>query len=309
MNIYHLRYFVTLAHMEHYTKAAEVLSLTQPSLSYAINTLEEELGVKLFEKSGRNVTLTKYGKKLLADAEEILARLDASVEELILAGQGNDTIEIAFLRVLGSNFVPRLMRRFLNANPDKKVRFQMTGNIPVSADIIDGLKNRKYEIAFCSKIKDETSVEFIPVCREELVVIVPKKHPLAEKDSVTLQELTNEKFISYAPKSGLDTIIRKLFMENVGMIPEISCTISEDQVAAGLVANGFGIAIVPHMPLLHSLPIKILNLKDTDYERNFYMCYLKDCYISPVSQAFIEYVKELTKDRPFIYSERMKSPI
>ena len=62
MNLYHLRYFSTLAHIEHYTKAADILAITQPSLSYAISTLEEELGVKLFEKNGRNVTLTKYGK-------------------------------------------------------------------------------------------------------------------------------------------------------------------------------------------------------------------------------------------------------
>ena len=65
MNLYHLRYFVTLAHLEHYTKAADVLAITQPSLSHAISSLEEELGVKLFEKNGRNVSLTKYGKSFL----------------------------------------------------------------------------------------------------------------------------------------------------------------------------------------------------------------------------------------------------
>ena len=67
MNLYHLRYFVTLAHLEHYTKAADVLAITQPSLSHAISSLEEELGVKLFEKNGRNVSLTKYGKSFLED--------------------------------------------------------------------------------------------------------------------------------------------------------------------------------------------------------------------------------------------------
>ena len=72
MNLYHLRYFSTLAHIEHYTKAADILAITQPSLSYAISTLEEELGVKLFEKNGRNVTLTKYGKVFLKDVEEVL---------------------------------------------------------------------------------------------------------------------------------------------------------------------------------------------------------------------------------------------
>lgn len=74
MNLYHLRYFVTLAHLEHYTKAADVLAITQPSLSHAISSLEEELGVKLFEKNGRNVSLTKYGKSFLEDVEQTLNR-------------------------------------------------------------------------------------------------------------------------------------------------------------------------------------------------------------------------------------------
>lgn len=77
MNLYHLRYFVTLAHLEHYTKAADVLAITQPSLSHAISSLEEELGVKLFEKNGRNVSLTKYGKSFLEDVEQTLNRLDS----------------------------------------------------------------------------------------------------------------------------------------------------------------------------------------------------------------------------------------
>ena len=70
MNLYHLRYFVTLAHLEHYTKAAEILAITQPSLSHAIASLEKELGVKLFEKEGRNVVLTDR-RGASANAEHI----------------------------------------------------------------------------------------------------------------------------------------------------------------------------------------------------------------------------------------------
>lgn len=65
MNLYHLRYFATLAHLEHYTKAAEILAITQPSLSHAIASLEKELGVKLFEKEGRNVALPNVDRLFL----------------------------------------------------------------------------------------------------------------------------------------------------------------------------------------------------------------------------------------------------
>ena len=91
MNLYHLRYFATLAHLEHYTKAAEILAITQPSLSHAIASLEKELGVKLFEKEGRNVALTKCGQAFLIDVEQALEEVLAKLKELGLQlNQGDE---------------------------------------------------------------------------------------------------------------------------------------------------------------------------------------------------------------------------
>ena len=109
MNLYHLRYFVTLAHLEHYTKAAEILSITQPSLSHAISSLESELGVKLFEKDGRNVVLTKCGQAFLVDVEQALDMLDSSINKLQMTGFGEGRIDIVQLRTLSSAVVPKVV--------------------------------------------------------------------------------------------------------------------------------------------------------------------------------------------------------
>ena len=146
MNLYHLRYFVTLARMEHYTRAADLLAITQPSLSHAISSLESELGVKLFKKNGRNVTLTKYGKSFLTDAEDILQKLDTSVGNLQLAGKGEGRIDIAFLRTLGSDFVPRILRRFLDENQGKQIDFTLHCDKVITDEILKGLKEQKYDI-------------------------------------------------------------------------------------------------------------------------------------------------------------------
>ena len=82
MNLFYLRYFVTLAHVQHYTKAAEQLCITQPSLSHAIAQLEKELGLPLFEKNGRNTTLTQFGEEFLTCAEHTLSTLDAGIEAI-----------------------------------------------------------------------------------------------------------------------------------------------------------------------------------------------------------------------------------
>ena len=159
MNLYHLRYFSTLAHIEHYTKAADILAITQPSLSYAISTLEEELGVKLFEKNGRNVPLPKYGKVFLKDVEEVLNRLDSSVNSLKLAGKGEGCIDVAFLRTLGIDFLPKIMRGFLAENPAKKIDFNLYCDKVLTSDILNGLKEKKYDLGFCSKLDNEPLIE------------------------------------------------------------------------------------------------------------------------------------------------------
>ena len=170
MNLYHLRYFVTLAHLEHYTKAAEILSITQPSLSHAISSLESELGVKLFEKDGRNVVLTKCGQAFLVDVEQALDMLDSSINKLQMTGFGEGRIDIVQLRTLSSAVVPNFVKGFLDSTPNKKIDFHFHSSTGLTSDMIQGLKERKYDIAFCSKMDNEPLVEFVPVAKQELVL-------------------------------------------------------------------------------------------------------------------------------------------
>ena len=188
MNLYHLRYFATLAHLEHYTKAAEILSITQPSLSHAIASLEKELGVKLFEKEGRNVVLTKCGQAFLIDVEQALDMIDSSVNKLQMTGRGEGRIDIVELRTLSSTVVPGFVKGFLDSTPDKKIDFYFHSSTGLTSDMIQGLKDRKYDIAFCSMMDNEPLIEFIPVAKQELVLIVPKGHPLEERSSIDLKD-------------------------------------------------------------------------------------------------------------------------
>ena len=184
MNLYHLRYFVTLAKLEHYTKAAEELCITQPSLSHAISLLEKELGVTLFQKEGRNIVLTKCGKIFLEKVKESLKILDDSVLELKSISNGEGYIDLGFLRTLGTNFVPRLSKSYIENNPDKKINFNFHTET-TTADLIKSLKEQKYDMIFCSKSEKEKNIEFIPVSAQKLVLIVPSNHELAKYDSIT----------------------------------------------------------------------------------------------------------------------------
>ena len=123
MNLSHLRYFVRLAETRHYTKAAEQMYISQPSLSHAIAQLEQELGVPLFEKSGRNVELTQFGEVFLKQVCQSLEILDGSVDYLHRIAAGNGVVRLGLLRTLGVEYVPALAASFKRQNADKNVDF------------------------------------------------------------------------------------------------------------------------------------------------------------------------------------------
>lgn len=289
MNLYHLQYFHTLAQLEHYTKAANHLNITQPSLSYAISSLETELGVKLFEKSGRNVVMTKYGRAFYNDVDDILAKLDNSIKILKLAGNAEGTIDIGFLRTLGTDYIPWITSSFMAAYPEKQIHFNMFCDRPVSKELLHGLKDRKYDMVFCSRALEDDNIEYIPVTNQELVVIVPSNHVLSNKKEVDLIETIDYEIVSFRESSSLRQIIDGMY-QTLGCTPHYTYEVEEDQVVAGLVAHGFGIAIVPYMYMLESLDVKILTLRSPSYHRNFYMATLKDVYHPPVIELFRNYV-------------------
>ena len=293
MNLYHLRYFVTLAHLEHYTKAAEILAITQPSLSHAISSLEKELGVKLFEKDGRNVVLTKCGQAFLTDVEQSLDMLDSSVNRLRMTGRGEGRIDIGMLRTLSST-VPKFVKDFLDSKPNKKIHFYFHTSANLTPDIIRGLKERQYDIAFCTKAENEPLIEFIPFSCQELVLIVPKGHPLEGQDSVDLKDTLPYPQIMFSERSSLRHIVDRLY-ETCGGFPQSDYAFEEELAVAGLVSEGFGIAVVPRMSILNYMPVKIIEILKPSWKRDFYMATLKNVYQAPVIQHFKKYVKEHTE--------------
>ncbi len=243
--------------------------ITQPSLSHAISSLEQELGIPLFEKEGRNIGLSKAGKVFLDYVEESLDMIDAGVATTKKAANGEGQIDLAFLQTLGTSLIPKLVQEFLQTEPEKQIDFIFhTG---VSIDIIQGLKEKKFDIGICSKLENERNIHFTPIAKQELVLIVPKSHPLADKDWIDLIETVDYPHIAFSKKSGLRPIIDDLFRK-IGADYQIAYEIEVDQVIAGMVAQNFGIAVVPNMPILNYVDVKVLPIRSPNWERFFLSC-------------------------------------
>lgn len=293
MNLFYLRYFVTLAHVKHYTKAAQQLCITQPSLSHAIAQMEKELGVPLFEKNGRNTLLTPFGREFLACAEHTLSTLDDGIASLQRSARGSGLIRLGFVRPLGIRFVPRLAAEFLQAYPENDIR--LTFHTGITRQLLDDLQQQKVDLLFCSKPQDDLKLTAVPVQKQELVVIVPQNHPLAVNTGVRLADTASYPHIYFTQTFGIRSVIDDMFLRE-NAVPNIVTETEEDEVIAGLVAEGFGIAVVPYMDLLQKLPVKILSITSPSYERNFYLVHDDSVYMPPAVENFYHFVVNWTCD-------------
>lgn len=287
MNLDHLRYFVKLSELRHYTRAAEQLCISQPSLSHAISQLESELGVPLFEKSGRNTVLTRYGEEFLECAQRSLGILDAGMESLQRSAKGEGVVRLGFLRTLGVDFIPKLTSDFIAADPNSGVEFSFHSDL--SSGLIDGLLQHKFDLVFCSEPEKSLGLTATPVTSQKLVMIVPNGHPLADRESIGLAETIEYPAVWFAKGSGLRKVVDGMY-EQVGGKPISVVETEEDEVIAGLVAAGFGIAVVPDMDMLHKLDISVLEITSPPYHRDFFMAWDDSVFMSPAAQRFRSFV-------------------
>ena len=165
MNLYALHYFVTLAHLEHYTQASKVLGISQPALTHAIRGLEDELGIHLFAREGRNVSLTRAGEFYLKQVEEGLTLLENANQAMRRLSQGEGEIRLGFLRESGVRFLPTLIHDFIASKPDAKIHFALDSDSGMSTDLLEGLRQGRYDLIFSSAPRQEEDLLYVPVYR------------------------------------------------------------------------------------------------------------------------------------------------
>ncbi|GMA09403.1 LysR family transcriptional regulator [Tetragenococcus halophilus subsp. flandriensis] len=293
MNLQQLNYLSVLAQTQNYTQAAEILCITQPTLSYSITNLEKELGVKLFEKQGRHVKLTAEGKLFNDRTLKALQILHTSVEEAKKHKNVNNIVKISAIRPLFHSWLPTTIKNFINTFNNQSIEpvIEFTDSGGYSINILQNLQAENCDIAFCSKIDNYPAIEYFPIMEQKFVLITPLDHPLANKESINLVDTLSYNYITFALNSGLSVEVTRLF-SLCGKIPTSAYAVEEDESVAGMVAAGFGIGIVPEMPVLKTMPVSIIPIDFPESRRLLYMATMKQHYQNPMSRAFIDFVKQ-----------------
>lgn len=294
MNLNQLKAFSILSRTLHYSRAAEALEIAQPSLSRTINQLEQELGTALFEKQGRNIILTKQGMLFQTHVDRALNELNQGTDllkELLHPGHG--IIDFAFIYALSPTYVPQLIQKFLSKDSHKHIGFHFyQAN---SRDILPKVKDGLWDIGFCSYIENEPLIQFRPIATQEYVLMVSLKHPLAQKNSVTLEEAAAYDFILPLDKT---SYVEQLF-QKAGITPRATSRVEEDHAAAALVSINLGIAIIPNNTILTHYQVKLIPFGPKRLHRTFYMATSKHHQFTPAANAFYHFLlKESAKELP-----------
>lgn len=281
-----LEYFQVLAKIQHMTKSAQILSISQPALSRSIARLEDELGVPLFERQGRSIHLNRYGEMFVKRVHNIMREYQDGLSEIQqVIDPNHGEVSLGFLHTLGTNVVPDLIRHFRKEN--QNIHFSLKQN-HTHLQLLE-LKSGDLDLCLLADMDVEKPIQWRELWREKLVAIVPSSHPLAEKESITISELENESFVLLKKGYALRIQIDELFDEKF-IHPKITFEGDEVATVAGFVAAGLGVSILPDGDDLNQKRITKLPITDVNVERIIGMAWSDGRYLSPAAQNFQQFI-------------------
>ena len=294
LDLWQLEIFCAVAELESFSRAAEALFVSQPTVTSHISALEKRLGVKLFDRTTRKVTLTPAGKLLYHHAKVLLAAHEAAMQELSrfqggLMGRltlGASTIPAHYL-------LPSLMAKFRREFPET----QLIMRIGSSGEILDGVLNGELELGVIGFKPDEPQIRTIPLWSDEVVLIVPPEHEWSERSFVPIAELSNQSFVFREEGSGTRKTFEQFLLKHkisprqLKIVAEVGSTEAVKQfVAAG---GGVGFVSIRAVDCeAEQERLKIVRLQEGRITRQFFAIVPTERTTSPLCNAFVRFLKE-----------------
>lgn len=290
-----LQAFTAVIRLGSFRKAAESIHISQPALSRRIEKLEETLGVRLFERTTRRVSLTTVGQAFAPSAEQLLDDLDAallSIREVSSSRLGHVTI--ACVPSAAHYFLPAVIAQYRLRYPRIRVKL-----IDASAnEVLNAVKDGEADFGVGFVGSQDADVEFKLLMQDRFVVACRRDHPLASKKRVSWSEFYKYEYVSVDKTSGNRLLLDQALAAVAPPAPSV-CETRHVTTALGLVEAGLGVAAVPSMampqsehPLLTSVP-----LVDPVVTRRVGLVHRRGRQLTPAAQAFYGMVADVQGKR------------
>jgi len=281
----HLRYFLAVANELHFRKAAERLFISQPGLSRQIQQLEVALGVQLFERHNRKVLLTQAGTYLQEELSVHLQQLEKILEHTQLLHQGVEgSLKIGYVGSAMQEVIPKLLLNFKKKNDKVHVHLKEFDN----KSQITALLQQQIDVGFVRQERVPSQLVTKALKEETFSLVLPKKHSLNTENFIDISQCKKEFFIlfdaSYS-KSYYEKIMQ--IFDDAGFVPKVSHESVHASSIYQLVANGFGVSIVPtSLQFGYNMDVKFIELKNIKQRTSLKMVW-NTKNTNPVLQEFI----------------------
>ncbi len=298
MNSRQLQYAVMLSQTRNFSQVAETLKISQPSLSKQILRLENELGVKLFDRTTNPLTVTPAGEHFVKEAADIIYKEEQLIRSLesFKSGEAGQLI-IGSTPFRSSYMIPGLIKSFREAYPHIKIDLTEAGSEILRKEAAEG----KFDFAVVNLPVDETKLDVIPLESDRLVLVVPKELipliPSVDQDGVDFASLKELPFAVLHKNQEMRELFDKLCSAN-GFYPYIAAEVVGMTTAWSMAINGVAATILP-LQFVKSNPLNeslsVINIKDTLYTRQPVIVTKKGQYISEAARFAMELLKNQSK--------------
>ena len=293
MELRHLHYFIAVAEELHFSRAAQRLCISQPPLSQQIRDLEDELGVKLFERTKRQVHLTEAGKVFLERSYGVLAQLEQAIAVTQQIGRGEvGRLAIGFVDTAMYTVLPEILKVFRAQFPAVELRLHEL----TTAQQIQALHHKQVDIGIVRSAISEPGLSVECFLPESLVLALPQNHPFSAQTKVSLSTLASESFILFPANMGPVFYEQIMNMcQQAGFRPKVAQEAVQMQTIVGLVAAGLGVAIVPAS--LQNFPrsgVIYRPLQEQTPKTGLYLAW-RQHDASPVLRAFLGLARKMTQ--------------
>ena len=291
ITIRQLKVFREVATLQSFTRASKALYLTQPAVSMQIKQLEEAVGLKLFEKQGKQISLTDAGEEISLLSNNILQQIDETrhhLEQIASGDQGKLRLAVA---TTVASVATRLMARFNEQHPAMSLHFTVTNR----EGLIQLLQDNETDIVIMGKPPEELELDTQELMPNPLVIIAPPSHPLCDTDRpVNLNTLFQQNFILREPNSGTRRAIER-FLSVRGSSLQSSMEMNTNDAIKQSVAEGLGLGIVSIHTVTGELKqgrLKLVDAVGFPLRRSWYLVQRKGKRLSPLSERFKSYIVE-----------------
>lgn len=276
-------WFLTLAELQHVTAAAQQLHIAQPTLTRMLARLERRLGVPLFDRHGRRLSLSTYGRIFYEHARRAQLELDSARREIEdLNNPTAGEIRLGFLSSFGSIVVPRLIAGFSEVSPRVTFTLEEGAAETISGRVLDGF----LDVAVVSPRPQKPTLAWRSLFRQRLGIAVPRDHRLMDATAVSMTDLADEPFITMHPGFGMRQLLDELCAA-AQFQPRIVLESANLSTNAGLVAAGLGISLTPIDGSEHAPGVSVLHLADADAYRDIGMVWDSGRPLSRAARDFV----------------------